>query len=111
MNRFHFFLYRIYLIPSGRFFQDHSPYLSTHDGGIASHVERKSRYLVTAKLSDKTAETMTIAFAKAFRRVPRVMRKTLAVNNGKEFAYFKQLEKKQVPLFILLTLIMRGSVA
>ena len=63
-------------------------------GGIASHVERKSRYLVTAKLSDKTAETMTIASAKAFRRVPRVMRKTLTVDNGKEFAYFKQLEKK-----------------
>jgi len=63
-------------------------------GGIASHVERKSRYLVTAKLSDKTAETMTIASVKAFRRVPRVMRKTLTVDNGKEFAYFKQLEKK-----------------
>ena len=63
-------------------------------GGMASHVERKSRYLVTAKLSDKTAETMTIASAKAFRRVPKVMRKTLTVDNGKEFAYFKQLEKK-----------------
>jgi len=63
-------------------------------GGIASHVERKSRYLVTAKLSDKTSETMTIASAKAFRRVPKVMRKTLTVDNGKEFAYFKRLEKK-----------------
>ncbi|MFC1814055.1 IS30 family transposase [Thermodesulfobacteriota bacterium] len=63
-------------------------------GGIASHVERKSRYLVSAQLSDKTAETMTIASAKAFRRVPRAMRKTLTVDNGKEFSYFKQLEKK-----------------
>lgn len=63
-------------------------------GGIASHVERKSRYLVAAKLSDKSAETMTIASAKAFRRVPKIMRKTLTVDNGKEFAYFKQLEKK-----------------
>ena len=63
-------------------------------GGIASHVERKSRYLVAAKLSDKSAETMTIASAKAFRRVPKVMRKTLTVDNGKEFAYFKQLEIK-----------------
>jgi IS30 family transposase len=37
---------------------------------------------------------MTIASAKAFRSVPKVMRKTLTVDNGKEFAYFKQLEKK-----------------
>jgi IS30 family transposase len=37
---------------------------------------------------------MTIASAKAFRRVPRVMRKTLTVDNGKEFSYFKKLEKK-----------------
>ncbi len=63
-------------------------------GGIASHVERKSRYLIATKLPDKTAETMTIASAKAFRRVPRIMRKTLTVDNGKEFSYFKQLEKK-----------------
>ncbi|MCJ7615957.1 MAG: IS30 family transposase [Desulfobacterales bacterium] len=63
-------------------------------GGIASHVERKSRYLVAAKLSDKTANTMTIASIKAFRRIPKVMRKTLTVDNGKEFSQFKQLEKK-----------------
>jgi len=63
-------------------------------GGIASHVERKSRYLVAAKLSDKSAETMTTASAMAFRRVPKLMRKTLTVDNGKEFAHFKQLEKK-----------------
>jgi len=63
-------------------------------GGIASHVERKSRYLVAAKLSDKTANTMTTASIKAFRRIPKVMRKTLTVDNGKEFSQFKQLEKK-----------------
>jgi IS30 family transposase len=37
---------------------------------------------------------MIIASAKAFRRVPKVMRKTLTVDNGKEFPHFKQLEKK-----------------
>lgn len=63
-------------------------------GGIASHVERKSRYIVAAKLSDKTADTMTTASIKAFRRIPKVMRKTLTVDNGKEFSQFKQLEKK-----------------
>jgi len=58
-------------------------------GGIASHVERKSRYLVAAKLSDKAAKTMTIASIKAFRRIPKVMLKTLTVDNGKEFSQFK----------------------
>jgi IS30 family transposase len=63
-------------------------------GAIASHVERKSRYLVAAKLSDKAADTMTIASAKAFWPIPKLMRKTLTVDNGKEFSQFKQLEQK-----------------
>ncbi len=63
-------------------------------GGIASHVERKSRYLIAAKLFDKTAKTMTIASTKAFKRIPKIMRKTLTVDNGKEFSLFKELENK-----------------
>ncbi len=63
-------------------------------GAIATHVERKSRYLVAAKLSDKAANTMTIASAGAFDPIPKQMRKTLTVDNGKEFALFKQLEEK-----------------
>ncbi len=63
-------------------------------GAIATHVERKSRYLVAAKLCDKAANTMTMASARAFDRIPKRMRKTLTVDNGKEFAQFKQLEKK-----------------
>ncbi|MGD9087135.1 MAG: IS30 family transposase [Desulfobacterales bacterium] len=62
-------------------------------GAIATHVERKSRYHVAAKLSDKAANTMTIASASAFEHIPTQMRKTLTVDNGKEFAQFKQLEK------------------
>lgn len=63
-------------------------------GAIATHVERKSRYLIAAKLRDKAANTMTIASASAFNRVPAQMRKTLTVDNGKEFAQFKELEEK-----------------
>jgi IS30 family transposase len=36
---------------------------------------------------------MTIASTSAFERIPKKMRKTLTVDNGKEFAQFKQLEK------------------
>jgi IS30 family transposase len=38
------------------------------------------------KLCDKAASTMTIASAKAFDRIPKLMRKTLPVDNGKEFS-------------------------
>ena len=63
-------------------------------GGLATHVERKSRYLLAAKLTDKKAATMTAQSITAFRKHPRAMRQTLTVDNGKEFAQFKELEAK-----------------
>ena len=62
-------------------------------GGVATHVERKSRYLLAVKLDDKKASTMTEQSTKSFRRVPKRLRKTLTVDNGKEFSRFKELEK------------------
>lgn len=61
-------------------------------GGIATHVERKSRLLVAAKLSDKCADTFYRATAEAFKVIPEKWRKTLTVDNGKEFAQFKKIE-------------------
>jgi transposase, IS30 family len=61
-------------------------------GGLATHVERKSRYLLAVKLADKKAATMTLQTTKAFRNVPRKLRYTLTVDNGREFANFKELE-------------------
>lgn len=63
-------------------------------GGLATHVERKSRYLIAAKLTDKKAATMNAGTIRAFTRLPRVMRQTLTVDNGSEFSQFKELEKK-----------------
>jgi len=63
-------------------------------GYIATHVERKSRYLLAAKFANKKAESLTIQSTKAFWRIPKKMRKTLTVDNGKEFARFKELEDK-----------------
>jgi IS30 family transposase len=63
-------------------------------GYVATHVERKSRYLIAAKLNNKTAESLTIQSTKAFRRIPKKMRQTLTVDNGKEFSRFKELEDK-----------------
>jgi IS30 family transposase len=63
-------------------------------GGLATHVERKCRYLLAVKLADKKASTMTQQTTKAFCKVPRKLRHTLTVDNGKEFANFKKLESK-----------------
>jgi len=62
-------------------------------GGVATHVERKSRYLIAAKLPNKRAKTMTQQTSRAFRRIPIGFRHTLTVDNGKEFSGFKQLEQ------------------
>jgi len=63
-------------------------------GCIATHVERKSRYLVAVKLSDKKAATMNAQSIKAFWKIPRAMRLTLTLDNGREFSQFKELESK-----------------
>ncbi len=63
-------------------------------GYMTTHVERKSRYLIAAKLLDKKAESLTLKSIKAFWHIPKKMRKILTVDNGKEFARFKELEYK-----------------
>lgn len=65
-----------------------------HRGHIATHVERKSRFLVAAKLADKRAATYARRTVRAFRRVPDTPMETMTVDNGKEFAAFKKLEKR-----------------
>jgi len=61
---------------------------------IASHVERKSRYLIATTLADRTAAALATQTIRAFRRIPKAWRKTLTVDNGKEFARFKHIEAK-----------------
>ena len=63
-------------------------------GHLATHVERKCRYLIAAKLTDKKASTMTAQSTALFRRMPRRLRYTLTVDNGKEFSQFKEIEAK-----------------
>lgn len=63
-------------------------------GCLVTLVERKSRYLVAAKLEDKKASSLTAKSLQALGPIPRVMRQTLTVDNGSEFAHFKELENK-----------------
>lgn len=64
----------------------------SHGSFVATHVERKSRYLLVGKVDDKTPESMNDTTRQLFRKIPRSKRKTMTLDNGKEFAGFKELE-------------------
>jgi IS30 family transposase len=59
--------------------------------GLASHVERKSRYTVLAKLSDGKAATYNDGTIQAFFRHGDLPLRTTTADNGKEFAAHAEL--------------------
>lgn len=63
-------------------------------GAIATLVERKSRYLMATLLSDRKADTFNAATIPVCQNLPGHLRKTLTLDNGKEFSQFKDLESK-----------------
>jgi IS30 family transposase len=63
-------------------------------GALATHVERKSRYVLVRKLDDKRADTFNRATIAALGTIPAELRHTLTADNGKEFAAFAQLERR-----------------
>jgi IS30 family transposase len=64
-----------------------------HGSFVATHVERKSRYLLSGKMKDKSAGSMNETTRRLFRKIPKSKRQTMTVDNGKEFAGFKEMEK------------------
>ena len=59
--------------------------------GLATHVDRKTRYLVLARLPDRKAATYVRETQRAFAR-HGLTPKTFTVDNGMEFAQHQQLE-------------------
>ena len=62
-------------------------------GYLVTHVERKSRYLVAARIDDKRAESFNQGSKRCFRWIPASLRKTMTTDNGKEFTQFQELER------------------
>lgn len=62
-------------------------------GALATHVERKSKFLVAAKLKDRTSGEYMNATIEAFKSINPLHIKTFTADNGSEFAFFKRLEK------------------
>lgn len=59
---------------------------------LATCIERKSRFLIAAKVEDKTTASFNAAITAGMLVIPEVLRKTLTVDNGSEMANFKELE-------------------
>ena len=59
---------------------------------LLSCIERKSRFLLAAKVEDKTAASFNAALTGQLLNLPRAFRQTLTLDNGSEMARFKDLE-------------------
>jgi IS30 family transposase len=60
-----------------------------NSGYIATHVERKSRYMMAAKLDNKKSDSLTMQSIRLFCGIPKKMRQTLTVDNSSEFSSSK----------------------
>ncbi len=61
-------------------------------GGAVTLVERKSGYLLLGRVRNLQAATVRQAAAQRYQSTPAALRKTLTLDNGKEFAEHEQLE-------------------
>ena len=63
-------------------------------GCLATHTERKSRFLIMCKIPDRTAQAFTEATITAFRLIPAGKRKSFTCDHGKEFSMQKELSER-----------------
>jgi len=69
-------------------------------GYIATFVERKMKILLAHPIPNKTTECLNHAAEVVFRRIPSRFKKSLTVDNGKEFAQHKVLAHKiHMPIY------------
>ena len=62
-------------------------------GFVATHVDRRSRFLLATKVSRRTAAEVTAATRKILQPLPRQLRRTLTVDNGSEWTAFRSLQR------------------
>ena len=62
-----------------------------HVGGMVTLVERKSGYLLTGKVPDRSTDRVRRTLTRLYQDLPRALRRTLTLDNGKEFAHHERL--------------------
>jgi IS30 family transposase len=65
-----------------------------NSGHLLTNVERKSGYLVSAKLDRATAENVNDFTIKYFRNIPKDKRLSITYDNGSEFAGYDIIEQR-----------------
>ena len=63
-------------------------------GALVTHVERKSGYLMAARVNARRSEPVNRATKRLFATLPRSLRRTLTVDNGKEFAGHEAISRQ-----------------
>lgn len=63
-------------------------------GCVATHVDRKSRYLIPVKIPNRTTKAYMDGTLNAFAKIPRRKRKTFTADHGKEFAGYNRLKEE-----------------
>lgn len=61
---------------------------------LATHVDRRSRYLIVAKLSNRSANEYLEKSIAAFERYGKINLHTMTVDRGMEFSCYRELEKR-----------------
>lgn len=76
-------------------FEGDTVYGSVGKGYLVTAIDRRSRFLVAAFARDKSRETTAAALINALKSVDkRITPKTLTLDNGTEFASYKDVEKE-----------------
>lgn len=63
-----------------------------HQGGLVTLNDRRLGFLLAAPIANRKVETVNRAIIECFFRIPQRLRKTLTLDNGLEFAGFKEIE-------------------
>ena len=63
-----------------------------HKGAIVTNVERKSGFLLAAKVKKRTAYAIVNSTGKLFKNIPEEFKLTMTYDNGREFAYHRMIE-------------------
>lgn len=64
------------------------------DGYMVTLVERKMRQTIAVKVDTKEANVVADAVIREMRKLPKKLRRSLTVDNGKEFSAHKMIEKE-----------------
>ena len=69
-------------------------------GCLVTFIERKTRFYTAIKIKDRMQKSILKAIKQLIVQMPKKAVKTLTTDKGKEFAYYKEVEKNlEIPVY------------